>query len=145
MYLCGCVSLYLCMFGCLLQEPIRLKVLWGDAQEPMRCWHLFKHDIAKGHFETAMLILHNFFVFYYGYRCLEALRYISSWFKRCVMWCSFLRVHILVGMLLQDISDRTVQRTYLWVLSVHLPHMSRDFFLQFDNFLGRKWMLGHQP
>ena len=27
MYLCGFVSLYLCMFGCLLQEPIRLKVL----------------------------------------------------------------------------------------------------------------------
>ena len=38
----------------------------------------FKHDIAalkvkQGHFETAILILHNFFAFYYGYRCLEAL------------------------------------------------------------------------
>ena len=67
-----------CMFGCLLQEPIRLKVLWVDAQEPMRSWHLFKHGIAKrrqGHFETAILILHNFFVFYYGYRCLEALHF----------------------------------------------------------------------
>ena len=27
----------------------------------------------QGHFETAILILHNFFVFYYSYRCLEAL------------------------------------------------------------------------
>ena len=27
MYLCGFVSLWLCMLGCLLQEPIRLKVL----------------------------------------------------------------------------------------------------------------------
>ena len=25
------VALYLCMFGCLLQEPIRLNVLWVDA------------------------------------------------------------------------------------------------------------------
>ena len=46
---------------------------------------------------------------------------IIFWFKRCVQWCSCLRVHILVWVLLQDISDRirlsrTVQRTYLWVL-----------------------------
>ena len=27
MYLCGFVALWLCMFGCLLQGPIRLKVL----------------------------------------------------------------------------------------------------------------------
>ena len=27
--------------------------------------------VEQGHFETAILILHNFFVFYYGYRCLE--------------------------------------------------------------------------
>ena len=27
---CIFVALYLCMFGCLLQEPIRLKVLWVD-------------------------------------------------------------------------------------------------------------------
>ena len=26
--------------------------------------------VEQGHFETAILILHNFFVFYYGYRCL---------------------------------------------------------------------------
>ena len=36
------------MFGCLLQEPIRLKVLWVDAKEPMRSWHLLKNHIAKG-------------------------------------------------------------------------------------------------
>ena len=34
--------------------------------------------VEQGHFETAILILHNFFVFYYGYRCLEALHKISS-------------------------------------------------------------------
>ena len=45
---CIFVALYLCMFGCLLQEPVRLKVLWVDAQEPMRSWHLFKHGVAKG-------------------------------------------------------------------------------------------------
>ena len=28
---CIFVALYLCMLGCLLQEPIRLKVLWVDA------------------------------------------------------------------------------------------------------------------
>ena len=31
MYLCGFLSLYLSLFRCLLQEPIRLKVLWVDA------------------------------------------------------------------------------------------------------------------
>ena len=29
--------------------------------------------LEQGHFETAILILHNFFVFCYGYRCLETL------------------------------------------------------------------------
>ena len=48
LYLFIFVTLYLCMFGCLLQEPIRLKVLWVDAYEPVRSWHLFKHGIAKG-------------------------------------------------------------------------------------------------
>ena len=28
--------------------------------------------VKQGHLETAILILHNFYVFYYGYRCLEA-------------------------------------------------------------------------
>ena len=38
----------------------------------MRSLHLFKHGIGKGRTrKTAILILHNFFVFYYGYRCLE--------------------------------------------------------------------------
>ena len=27
--------------------------------------------VEQGHFETAVLILHNFFVFYFGYRCLS--------------------------------------------------------------------------
>ena len=97
------------MFGCLLQEPIRFKVLWVDPKEPMRSWHLLKNHLAKGRtraLETTILILHNFFVFYYGYRCLKALRKISSWFKRCKHWCSCLRVHILVWMLLQDFCDR---------------------------------------
>ena len=29
MYLCGFGCLWLCLFGCVLQGPIRLKVLWG--------------------------------------------------------------------------------------------------------------------
>ena len=35
--------------------------------------------VEQGHFETAILILHNFFVFYYGYRCLEALQYVAQY------------------------------------------------------------------
>ena len=38
----------------------------------MRPWHLLNMALLKveqGHFETAILILHNFFAFYYGYRC----------------------------------------------------------------------------
>ena len=42
---------------------------------------------------------------------------ISSWFRHWVQWCSCLRVHVLVWVLLQDISDLTwlswmVQHTY---------------------------------
>ena len=42
---------------------------------------------------------------------------ISSWFRHWVQWCSSLRVHVLVWVLLQDISDLTwlswmVQHTY---------------------------------
>ena len=33
-------SLWLCIFGCLLQGPIRLKVVWVDAEEPIRFWYL---------------------------------------------------------------------------------------------------------
>ena len=29
--------------------------------------------VKQGHFETVILILHDLFVFYYGYRCLEVL------------------------------------------------------------------------
>ena len=42
----------------------------------MKSWHLLNMALLKveqGHLETAILILHNFFVVYYGYRCLEAL------------------------------------------------------------------------
>ena len=40
----------------------------------MRFWHLNMTllKVKQGHFETAILILHNFFVFYFGQRCLEA-------------------------------------------------------------------------
>ena len=42
-------------------------------QEPMRFWHInmILLNIKQGHFETATLILHNFFVVYCGLRCLE--------------------------------------------------------------------------
>ena len=41
----------------------------------MRSWHLNMTllKVKQGQIETAILILHNFFVFYYGYKCLEAL------------------------------------------------------------------------
>ena len=81
--------------------------------------------VEQGHFETAILILHNFFVFYYGYRCLEALHKISSWFKRCEQWCSCLRVHILVWMLLQDFCDRFGYRE---------PYNARIYELCFTRF-----------
>ena len=32
LWLCGFVALWLCVFGCVLQELIRLKVLWVDAR-----------------------------------------------------------------------------------------------------------------
>ena len=113
-----CERMYLCGFVTVIANKIEGTMSWCLGTNEILA--SIKHGIAKGR-TTALLILHIFFVFYYGYRCLEALHYISSWFKRCVQWCSCLRVHILVWMLLQDISDRirlsrTVQRTYLWVL-----------------------------
>ena len=30
--------------------------------------------VKQGHYETAILIIHNLFFFYYVYRCLEALQ-----------------------------------------------------------------------
>ena len=104
MYLCGFVSLYVKMF------VARANKVEGTMILMLRNLSIYLNmalvKVEQGHFETAILILHNFFVFYYGYRCLEALHKISSWFKRCEQWCSCLRVHILVWMLLQDICDR---------------------------------------
>ena len=37
---CIFVALWLSLFGCVFQGPIRLKVLWVYAWEPMRFWHL---------------------------------------------------------------------------------------------------------
>ena len=34
--------------------------------------------VEQGHFETAILILDNFFVFYYGHRCLENIKYLHD-------------------------------------------------------------------
>ena len=74
LWLCIFVSLYLCMFGCLLQEPIRLKVLYCELRNLGIYLNMTLLKVEQGQFETAILILHNFFVFYYGYRCLEELR-----------------------------------------------------------------------
>ena len=123
------VALYLCDFVALY---VRMFVARANKVEGTMSWCLgtnetlayIKHGIAKGRTRALWdrhLDSSQFFVFYYGCRCLEALHKISSWFKRCEQWCSCLRVHILVWMLLQDISDRiwlsrTVQRAYLWVV-----------------------------
>ena len=106
MSVCIFVALYLCMLGCLLQEPRYYEFMFRNQWDLGIYLNMALVKVEQGHFETAILILHNFFVFYCGYRCLEALNKISSWFKRCEQWCSCLRVHILVWMLLQDISDR---------------------------------------
>ena len=63
MYLCGSLAL-----------PVRMcvpgvnKVPWVYALEPMRIWHLNMTllKVKQGHFETAILILYNFFFFYDG-------------------------------------------------------------------------------
>ena len=60
MYLCGFVSLCLCVLGCLLQGPIRLKILWVDSYRNQwrRFWHLNVTllKVKQGHFETAILV-----------------------------------------------------------------------------------------
>ena len=60
--------------------------------------------VKRGHLETAILILQNFYVFYYGYAksILKHNFELPSWFKRWAQWCSCWRVHILVWALLQD-------------------------------------------
>ena len=66
MYLCG----FKCLFGCVLQWSIRLRVLHElmlGTNEILAS----KHDTAalkvkQGHFETAILVLHNFALFYHG-------------------------------------------------------------------------------
>ena len=67
--LCGFVfvSLYL----------VRMFVARADKVEGTMSWCLGTNEILlkveQGHFEAAILILHNFFVFYYGDGCLETL------------------------------------------------------------------------
>ena len=76
MYLCGFVSLYVKMF------VARANKVEGTMILMLRNLSIYLNmalvKVEQGHFETAILILHNFFVFYYGYRCLEALHKISS-------------------------------------------------------------------
>ena len=61
MYLCGFVDLSPCVFGCVLQGPIRGTMsLCSGTNEILAS----KHDIAaikvkQGHFETAILVFHN--------------------------------------------------------------------------------------
>ena len=71
MYLCGFVAL-----------SVRMCDTGANKDEGTVSWCLgtneilaSKHhsEVKQGHFETAVLILHNFFVFNYGYSCLEAL------------------------------------------------------------------------
>ena len=60
------LALWLCVFGCQCQGPIRLKVLWVDARNQRDfgtyTWHC-SVKVKQEHFETATLILHNFVVF----------------------------------------------------------------------------------
>ena len=71
MYLCGFVALSarMCDAGANKDEGT---VSWCLATSEILA---SKHhiEVKQGHFETAILILHKFFVFNYGYSCLEAL------------------------------------------------------------------------
>jgi len=69
-----------------------------------------KHDIAKGQTKPGTLrppswFLTIFFFFFTAKGVKKKNIEISSWFKRWVQWCSCLRLHILVWVLLQNISD----------------------------------------
>ena len=64
--LCGFVSLWLCMLGCLLQEQIRLRdyeLMLRNQCDLGIYLNMALVKVEQGHFETAILILHNFFVF----------------------------------------------------------------------------------
>ena len=84
---CLFVALWLCVFGCLLQGPKMLKVdILNSASRILQSWSYYLkikvegtmswclgtnemlalRKVKQGHFENAILILHNFFVFYYS-------------------------------------------------------------------------------
>ena len=69
-FYCGLIKVFRSITSCVLQGPIRLKVLRGTMLGNNEIL-ASKHDIAalkvkQGHFETAILVLHNFVVFYNG-------------------------------------------------------------------------------
>ena len=108
MVFCGFLSLYICGFVC---SDICCKNQW-DLGIYLNIALL---KVEQGHFETAILILHNFFVIKLRLQVLGSI--------------TCLRVHILVWMLLQGISDQirlsqTIQHTYFWVL-FHLLQLGR--------------------
>ena len=81
------------------------------------------HDIAKksnkGTLRLPNLGSSQFFCLLLQLKVFESITFlkISSWFKHWVQWCSCLRVHVLLWVLLQDISDLIwlswmVQHTY---------------------------------
>ena len=86
---------------------VRLKVLWVDARNQWD-FGILKITLLKvkqGNFETAVLILPIFLSFVTAKGVKKQNIEISVWFKSWVQWCSCLRVHILVWVLLQDISQ----------------------------------------
>ena len=71
------ISLWLCIFVysdvcCKSQQCWRYYELMLRNQWDLGIYlNMALVKVEQGHFETAILILHNFFLFYYGYRCLE--------------------------------------------------------------------------
>ena len=75
MYLFGFVALWLCDYVALsvrmcVAGANKGKVLWGTVLGTNEIL-ASKHDITalkvkQGHFETTILVLHNFVIFYYG-------------------------------------------------------------------------------
>ena len=76
---CIFVALYLCIIVCWdvcckSQEGWRYYELMLRNQWDLGIYlNMALVKVEQGHFETAILIPHNFFVFYYGYSCLETL------------------------------------------------------------------------
>ena len=65
MYLCGFVALFvrMCVAG-----TNKVEDTMSLCKESMRFWHLNMTllKVKQEHFEIAILVLHNFFDFYYG-------------------------------------------------------------------------------